>query len=171
MSPTLSTQLKELRNKAGLTLQQVATLAGTSVAAMHRYENGWERFDVRTLGKIAQALGVEMVITFRLKTKKRMNPNVYQIFKPLFWDVRIAKNKLTKHRDWLVQRVLELGNLEQVRALFSLFEFTAIRDSFAHQQHKFSRKTQIAWSSYFNLKDPKCILKSFQKEPTRFMHV
>jgi transcriptional regulator with XRE-family HTH domain len=172
MTPTISTRLKDFRIKRGMTLEAVAGLSGTSAAAIHRYENGWERFDIRTLEKITQALGVEMTIHFRLRPHNCNDGNLgeaYRILKPLFWDARLSKNQLKRHPDWLVQRVLQFGNLAQVKTLLALFGFTKIRDSFAKQRHKFDRKTQAAWSAYFTLKDPSCTLKSFQKEPVKFM--
>lgn len=174
MPHDISAKLKTLRVKRGLTLDAASRLTGTSPAALHRYENGWERFDIRTLEKIAQGLGGELRVDFKLKRgprKPRSLREIYGALKPLFWDSPVPRARMKEHADWLTLRVLEFGNLDQVQALLALFTITEIRDSFLRQLGKFSRKTQSAWIGYFNLKDPPCTPKSLPKEPVPFMNV
>ena len=48
---------------------------GTSAPTLHRYENGWDKFEVSTLKRIAQALGVILEIRFiEPKQFKPSNP-------------------------------------------------------------------------------------------------
>lgn len=51
-------RIKELREKAGLTLQQVADRAGTSLQQIHRLENANRRLTDDWMRRIAAALGV-----------------------------------------------------------------------------------------------------------------
>lgn len=53
-------QIRQLRKRRGMTLQQLADRAGTSASALHRYEAGWDRFEVATLRRIATALGAHL---------------------------------------------------------------------------------------------------------------
>ena len=58
----ISNKIRYLRLKANLTLKELAGLVGTSAPALHRYENGWHRFELQTLEKIATALGAFLEI-------------------------------------------------------------------------------------------------------------
>ena len=58
--PPIGTQIRHLRRERGLTLSDLAQLANTSAPTMHRYESGWDRFELNTLRKIAAALGAAL---------------------------------------------------------------------------------------------------------------
>ncbi len=168
----ISQTLKELRLRQKLSLKDVARRAGTSIAAIHRYENRWHRFEVQTLAKLADALGAEFSVDFKIKKNRAAagsSDEAFKTLKPLFWDVKIAKKDLLKHQDWLIKRVLEFGNREQVHLIIRLFSLDAILATFAKSQHQFTRKTQAAWSAFFKTRDPACTLKSYQKAPRNFL--
>lgn len=58
-------QLTRLRLEAGLTQAQVARRAKTTASAISRYENSdYDRYELRTLQRIARACGGRMVISF-----------------------------------------------------------------------------------------------------------
>ncbi len=53
------TKLKELREAKGLSVRGLAREAGVSTETIYSVEHGRRQPSVRTLGKIARALGVE----------------------------------------------------------------------------------------------------------------
>jgi transcriptional regulator with XRE-family HTH domain len=54
------TRCKELRTARGLSIRKLAEEAGVSTETIYSIEHGKRQPSVRTLGKIAQALGVEV---------------------------------------------------------------------------------------------------------------
>lgn len=61
----LAIQLHELREREGLTQQEVAKLAGTSRSVIARLEQpGYEKHTVSTLRKVAGAMGYTMRVEF-----------------------------------------------------------------------------------------------------------
>ena len=42
-------QIRALRKERGWSLAELARRAGTSAPTLHRYESGWERFELATL--------------------------------------------------------------------------------------------------------------------------
>jgi predicted nucleotidyltransferase/DNA-binding XRE family transcriptional regulator len=56
-------QLRELRLRAGLTQQALAKRAGTSQAAVARYESGASSPSLATLERLVRAAGAELVLT------------------------------------------------------------------------------------------------------------
>ena len=61
----LAMKIAELRDKKGLSQQQLAKLMGTSQQAISRIESGeYEGFTLKTLEKIAEATGMRVNIEF-----------------------------------------------------------------------------------------------------------
>ena len=116
-----------------MTLQQLAAKAGTSASALHRYETGWDRFEVATLRRIAMALGAHLEIRLvagESKTdEKPSTASLVAVLEPLFWDRRLVADDLESHPVWVLSRVLALGNADQVRLARSFFGDGAIRDA------------------------------------------
>jgi len=65
-------QIKELRRKKGLNQSELAELVGTSQSTIARLENPDNfSYSLKTLLKIAEALDMELVISFREKKYKK----------------------------------------------------------------------------------------------------
>lgn len=61
----MAIKIAELREKKGLSQQQLAKLMGTSQQAISRIESGeYEGFTLKTLEKIAEATGMRVKIEF-----------------------------------------------------------------------------------------------------------
>ena len=61
----LAMKIAELRDQKGLSQQQLAKLMGTSQQAISRIESGeYEGFTLKTLEKIAEAMGMKVKIEF-----------------------------------------------------------------------------------------------------------
>jgi DNA-binding XRE family transcriptional regulator len=64
-APKLAIKIAKLREKRGLSQQQLAKLMGTSQQAISRIESGaYEGFTLKTLEKIAEATGTQVKIDF-----------------------------------------------------------------------------------------------------------
>ncbi len=67
----LAYRILELRERLGLTQKQMASRMGTSQQAVARLESGrYEGFTIKTLEKVANALGAELVIDLRKRPRK-----------------------------------------------------------------------------------------------------
>ncbi len=124
-------QIRRLRQGCGWTLAELGRRAETSGPTLHRYENGWDRFELATLRKIAAALGARLEVRLVPRTEKRnVGPGVgwkslAKLLSPLFWDQDLSDKE--EHTDWVLGRVLVFGNREQVAAARSYFGDEAIR--------------------------------------------
>jgi transcriptional regulator with XRE-family HTH domain len=116
---TLSAQLKERRAALGLTLARAAGRAGTSAATLCRYERGWSRFELPTLRRLAAALSCRLDIRLVpiAVPRTRGGPTGFAHLRRLFWDRRLVEDDLVRHAAWVVGRVVEHGDLEDVRWL------------------------------------------------------
>lgn len=141
-------QIKQLRKSRGMTLRQLAEKAGTSASALHRYEAGWDRFEVATLRRIAMALGAQLdvrLIPGERPTVGRPGANsLVNMLKPLFWDKRLTVEDLQAHPVWVLTRVLMFGNADQARAARSFFGDGLIRE--AIDQRGMDGRTRAYWN-------------------------
>ena len=148
-TPHIGQQIRELRQARGLSLQGLARRAGTSAPALHRYEAGWDRFEIATLRRIAAALGAQLEV--RLHRTDSLRPEkpprkkqLVRLLAPLFWDRRLTTADLTTYPRWVLGRVLIYGNPDQVRAVRHFFGDEAIHN--AIRQRGIDDRTRNYWT-------------------------
>ena len=143
-------QIRRLRQARGWTLAELARRAATSAPTLHRYENGWDNFELGTLRKIAAALGARLEV--RLATDGRAaapgrrpaRAALVKLLSPLFWDRDLASRDLDKHPDWVLGRVLTSGNRKQVAAARRYYDDEAFRRALGRRG--IDPKTRNYWS-------------------------
>ena len=144
----LGHQIRKLREERGWTLAVLARRAGTSAPALHRYENGWDRFRIDTLRKVAAALGARLDV--RLVPAPRVRPRSAPAAKmllttlaPLFWDRDLRASDLAGHAGWVLERVMTAGSREQVSAARAFYGDDALRSAVARRG--VDRRTRNYW--------------------------
>jgi transcriptional regulator with XRE-family HTH domain len=166
----ISMQLAARRKEVGLSLSQLARRADTSPATLSRYEGGWARFEVYTLQKLATALGCRLVVRLEPKGSKSGRVKVSEAvgrLGRLFWDQKLTAQHLKEHPLWVVGRVLEYGNLDDVRLLVRLLG----REAFLRHvgQVRFeTEKTRDFWQKILDREGIPCTKKSFRREAASF---
>jgi transcriptional regulator with XRE-family HTH domain len=149
----LATQIRTLRSARGWTLAQLARRAGTSAPTLHRYESGWDRFELATLRRIAGALGASLEIRLR-PMARRARPTrarLVELLRPLFWDKPLVASDLTDHRSWVVARVLMFADRDQLRAARDYFGDDAIREALARRE--IDARTRAYWDVVLSGRD------------------
>ena len=141
-TPLLGVRLRQLRLAKGMSLKDLAGYSGSSASAIHRYESGWDRFEVRTLRRLATALGAELEIRLEQVScsgngLEDGNPptaeSVFEAVAPLFWDVDLIGDHVERHRQWILRRVLEYGDRDQVSLSRKYFGDDAVRRASQHR--------------------------------------
>lgn len=134
--PPLGPFLRRLRTHKKLSLKELSEILGTSESAIHRYESGWDRFELRTLRRLARALDADLEI--RLTPRQAEEPStdprdLAARFAPLFWDVDLVAQHLLDHPQWVLRRVLEYGDLQQNRLARRYFGDEAVAEAAYHR--------------------------------------
>jgi transcriptional regulator with XRE-family HTH domain len=162
---TLSGALKRRRQELGLSLAKLAGRVRTSAATISRYENGWHRFELYTLQKLASGLGCRLVIGLEPLVPESANESrqaALDRLRRLFWDKPLRSADLRDHPAWVMRRVLEYGGLPDVRALLRLLG----RDEFLRRaagMHFSSEKTGRFWAAMLAQEGVKCKKGSFPR--------
>jgi transcriptional regulator with XRE-family HTH domain len=143
----ISSQLAARRRALGLTLAQLARRADTSPATLSRYENGWARFEISTLRKLARALECDLVVRLeprRRNTGKSSREAVIKTLRRLFWDQRLTPRRFEDNPAWVVERVLEYGSLDDLSRLIGWMGREAFLDQVSRARFS-SDKTRAFW--------------------------
>ncbi|MCP4901821.1 MAG: helix-turn-helix domain-containing protein [bacterium] len=162
----LSQQLRERRLDLGLSLRQLARRTDTSAATLSRYENGWTRFEVYTLRKLATALDCELDVKLVPKHRSESRPRIAEVARKigrLFWDRPLESGHLEKNTLWVVERVLEYGNLDDIASLVGLLG----REAFLHRvsEARFSSdRTRVFWEHVLRKEGMTCTRKFSRRE-------
>lgn len=134
--PPLGPLLMKLRVLNGLSLNQLAEAAGTSTSAIHRYESGWDRFELRTLRRLARALDAHLEIRLEPRHDDDEPDSLEDLsarLAPLFWDVDLTPRHLVDHPQWVLRRVLEFGDIRQNRWARRFFGDEAVATAARHR--------------------------------------
>ena len=163
---TISEKLKRRRLEAGLSLSQLARRANTSVATLSRYENGWQRFELYTLRKLATALGCRLRVELEpmepSSAKRRRTSRIRELQR-LFWDRRLRSRDLDQYPSWVLERVLEYGSLEDIRSLVVRMGRKRFLESVARVQFK-SARTENFWHLILQREGVSCTKRFSRKE-------
>lgn len=162
---SLSGQLRHWRKTAGLSLGAVARRADTSAATLSRYENGWQRFELRTLRKIAKAIGCTLEVRLRPASRPATTMSPSQVIgqlQRLFWDAKLTTRDLEEHFTWIVERVLEYGALPDVKALLALAGKTKFLGAVA--ESRLAGRTETFWMHMLAKEGMSCTRKFSRRE-------
>lgn len=159
---SISQQLKRRRMELGLSLSEMAAKADTSAATLSRYEHGWTKFETNTLQKLATVLGCDLQIELRPRARLRQ-PDVsrnaaVQRLARLFWDHRLSESDFDTYPTWIMERVLEYGNLDDVHLLQALTGRERFLQNVA-KINKVSPRTAGFWSGILNREGIPCTKK------------
>ena len=164
----ISQEIRKRRLELGFSLSELARRAGTSVAAISRYEGGWRRFEIETLRKIAAALGcslsVDLIPLKAASSRRRVTAAVAaKRLGRFFWDHDLKGGDFRKYPAWIVTRVLEYGSLDDVSTLVALFGKRRFLKLVAESRFTSSR-TERFWRDMLEMEGIECTKKSFRRE-------
>ena len=148
-SAPIGQQIRRLRQQRGWSLDVCAKRAGTSAPALHRYENGWDRFGLDTLRKIAAALGARLELNLvpcprPAEAGGRLSVRALaRKLSPLFWERDLLESDLSDYAEWVLERVLTSGSHDQVRSARLFFGDGMIRR--AAERRGVDRRTRQYW--------------------------
>jgi len=138
-APPIGVRIRSLRKTRGWSLAELARRAGTSAPSLHRYESGWDRFEVATLRRIAAALGARLEVRLVCEGSCVADPEeigprkLAALLAPLFWDRKLTVSDLRDHPQWVLRRVLMFGGRRQAGAVRDFYGDEAVREAVAHR--------------------------------------
>lgn len=87
----------------------------------------------------------------------------------LFWDVNLKELDKKDHQDFIIQRILERGNVEDLRWASAFYGEDSLKEIFLKKNDKLDLKSRNFWSFYFNVDKEKCTHNQSIKKPSWFL--
>lgn len=162
--------VKKYRENADLSQQELAQKSGIIQPFISKLEKGKiNNLTLKTVEKIFSVLGYQL----RIKPSKLPAKNRYMLSTipcgiECFWDIDKKNLRLPEHLFFLVERILEYGDIKSVKWLFSHIRKEEIIEVLKKSKN-LTRKTANFWANYFGIKGRNilCSLKRFPKEQKR----
>lgn len=90
-----------------------------------------------------------------------MNNKILKTNKSLFWDVDLRNLDIEKHEDFIIARVLEYGNIDDLKWLFQTYSRSKIQKVLTNTR-AISPKSAYFWKYKLNVKEPlRCLQKHY----------
>ena len=86
----------------------------------------------------------------------------------LFWDVDLKEIDPVKHRDFIIERILERGDEDDFKWVLDFYGTEAIKKVFLEKIENLDPRSQNFWCLYFNLNPSECIPKPSMKKQSAF---
>ncbi len=89
---------------------------------------------------------------------------ILEEFKKYLWDNRVEDMDMQTYKYLIISRVLEHGNLTDVKKIISLYPSKDIIETIENST-EISRRTGYFWKYYYNIQDPiKCLTMQSTKK-------
>jgi len=84
--------------------------------------------------------------------------------KRLFWDVNKDDVDVRRHRPYVIRRIMDYGDVEDVKWMLKIYSTDEIIEV-VKKSHGLSRKSAYFWSTYFNIpkEEIECLKRLYQK--------
>lgn len=87
-----------------------------------------------------------------------------QLLKPIFWDTDFEKLDFKKHSFYVIERILEYGDIPQIRLMQKMYPPSEIK-AVVLKSRNLTQKSANFWADYYQLPKERvrCLSKSFLK--------
>ncbi|NCA93843.1 MAG: hypothetical protein EOM84_01560 [Sphingobacteriia bacterium] len=86
----------------------------------------------------------------------------------LFWDVDLKNLNPRINQGFIIERILQQGDLEDFHWALKFYGKDALQEVFTKNMQKFNRKSLNFWSLYFNIDFSLCIAKQLTRKQSAF---
>jgi hypothetical protein len=80
------------------------------------------------------------------RTMSKTAKSAIQFRQSLFWDVHPKNIDPQKHAQYIIERVLDLGTISELRWLFATYPRTLIRETLKRPRSQVHAKSKALWS-------------------------
>jgi len=77
------------------------------------------------------------VNTFKNSELRKTNPLLGKIRRSIFWDTNIELIDIEKHRKFIIQRILERGNKQEIKSLIKIYTLKTIKNELPKIKNSF----------------------------------
>ena len=118
--------LEHILRKAKITQKQLSNKAGVYPQRISELIKGTRDFTIQQSIAIEKALGISIegyfykiqanyeVYAYLTEKEQTRHPDLSKFSMALFWDTKIEKINWIKNKEWVIQRIFEYGNSQEI---------------------------------------------------------
>ncbi len=119
--------LETVLKKKGMTQSELASQSGEYATRISEYINGKRKFTAKSSYILENVLGIHIngfffliqanheVYCYRMQKEREIHPDLSKLSKALFWDTRMDKINWISNKAWVIRRVFEYGNEQEIK--------------------------------------------------------
>lgn len=107
---------------------------------------------------------LELCARMKIQSMNRRKETIPERIKRLFWDVGKKNIDIKDHRSFIIRRIMDFGNLDDVNWMLTAYTSDEIIEV-VKKGRGLSRKSATFWSIYFNIprEEVECLKISYQR--------
>lgn len=146
--------LEHILKKARLTQKQLSEKAGIYPQRISDLIKGTRAFTIQQSFDIEKALGIGIegyfykiqanyqVYAYLTEKELAKHPDISKFSSALFWDTRIEKINWIRNKEWVVQRVFEYGNKQEIDEIIRFYGKETIKTILQGINSNWKRETR-----------------------------
>lgn len=144
--------LEHILRKAKITQKQLSIRTGVYPQRISELIRGTRDFTIQQSIDIERALGIGIegyfykiqanyeVYAYLTEKEQTKHPNLAKFSKALFWDTRIDKINWIKNKEWVIQRIFEYGNREEIEEAIQFYGKETIQAVLQHTHSEWKKE-------------------------------
>lgn len=134
--------LEVILKKKNLTQRELAALSDQYPQRIYEYIKGKRKFTIKASLALEKALEIDIKgFFFKIQTNHEIykvvneaelfiRPDLTKLSKGLFWDTRIEKINWIRNKKWVIKRVFEYGNDQEIEEIVRFYGMDTIKSVF-----------------------------------------
>mgnify|MGYP006065771907 FL=1 len=140
--------------KAKITQKQLSIKAGVYPQRISELINGTRAFTIQQSIAIERALGIGIegyfykiqanyeVYAYLTEKERETHPDLSKFSMALFWDTKIEKINWIKNKEWVIQRIFEYGNSQEIEEAIRFYGKETIQAVLQDTHSKWKKETR-----------------------------
>lgn len=134
--------LEIILKKKNLSQKELANMSNEYPQRICDYIKGQRKFTIKASLAIEKALGIDIegffykiqtnheIYNYIMEEERKIHPDLSIVSKGLFWDTRIDKINWIRNKEWVIKRVFEYGNEQEITEIIRFYGKEIIKQIF-----------------------------------------
>lgn len=132
--------LEHILRRSKMTQHELAVQSGIYPQRIHELIKGIRKFTIQYSLSIEKVLGINMkgyfykiqanydIYKYISEKENSIKPETGKFSKALFWDIKIENINWQENKAWIIQRVFEYGNNQEIEEIIKLYGKETIKE-------------------------------------------
>jgi plasmid maintenance system antidote protein VapI len=135
--------LEVILKKKNISQKELANMSNEYPQRICAYIRGKRKFTIKASLAIEKALDIDIegfflkiqtnhdIYSYVMEEELKIHPDLLKLSKGLFWDTRIEKINWIRNKKWVIKRVFEYGNDQEINEIIRFYGKDTIKSVFS----------------------------------------